>query len=513
MVLRILFILFFLNSLHTLSAQERFWIYLEGKEIPKTTAFAPVSGKTVFQRRITGLPEFQESDYPPSADCIKNIQQAGISPFIISKWLNAVSAEITAEQMSALKSCKCVKKIEPIQTFTYPIHISGNEKISAYSYSTALKQMKAEFLSSKELLAENFTIGVIDAGFYEADQSAYLKNIFNEKRIDTARDFLLPEKKDLYSTSESELDDHGTMVLGYISGEIDSKLLGMARKARFVLARTDHGTQENRREEDLWIAAVEWMDSLGIRLINTSLGYGDGFDDAKENYKPSQMDGKTSAIAKAADIAAREKGILIVVGAGNDGERKDWGVISTPADAKGVLTVGANTLMNMKASYSGTGPEKLPWLKPDVSAYSDMGTSFSAPLITGLAACLWEYEPTLSNTQLKEIIIRSAHLYPFGNNYIGNGIPNAEKAFSLIQSPKMPVTVISTIRAEKKKVIIDLKAPAERIVLFHKSSVHKVSEQETFFPQGTQIDIKRPDGFLRTTVAADLNEVYEIIWE
>jgi hypothetical protein len=80
--------------------------------------------------------------------------------------------------------------------------------------------------------------------------------------------------------------------------------------------------------------------------------------------------------------------------------------ISAPGDVENVITVGATnfSLLNpeingkliLKASYSGSGPEFLPYTKPDVACFSDRGCSFSTPIITGLIACMLEIDSTLS---------------------------------------------------------------------------------------------------------------------
>jgi subtilisin family serine protease len=259
-------------------------------------------------------------------------------------------------------------------------YIARTQPIEKAQMAPVMSQVQANAFLKEGITAKDVTIGVIDAGFYGADSSLSLSQIFSNDRILGIRDYVKPGRAGdlLFSTAESFSDMHGTEVLAAIAG-IDYKdqiQYGMATNAKFYLARTDYSLREYRGEEDNWIAAMEWMDSLGVRLINTSLGYAKGFSDPRENYTPSQMDGKTSAISRAAQIASDQKGIMLIVSAGNEGDDKSWGIVSAPADAKGVLSVGAtNGKLWNRIGYSSTGPEFLPYVKPNVSCFSLYGTS------------------------------------------------------------------------------------------------------------------------------------------
>jgi hypothetical protein len=126
-----------------------------------------------------------------------------------------------------------------------------------------------------------------------------------------------------------------------------------------------------------------------------------------------------------------------VVSAGNEGSDADWGIISSPADCQTALTVGATfsevTLLATRADYSSFGPKALPYLKPNVSCHSMNGTSFSAPVMTGFAACIMQKYPKLTVPQLLDVIQYSGSLSTTPNNYEGHGIPNAAVALALAE--------------------------------------------------------------------------------
>jgi subtilisin family serine protease len=226
------------------------------------------------------------------------------------------------------------------------------------------------------------------------------------------------------------------------------------------------------------------------------------------------MDGKTSIISRATRIATEEKGMLIIVSAGNEGDDPNWRIVSTPADAEGVISVGATKAKSRdKIGYSSIGPEFLPYLKPNVSCFSPSGTSFSAPVITGFAACLLQAEPSLTNKQLKQLIEKSAHLYPYGNNFIGYGVPDALKALQLLKDSTLTVHNNKLIKQKGNILNVTVENPAiERAVLFRKKNQYFVIEQKLVGITKGKLELKRLPNEKYTTI--DLgNEVVEVVWE
>ncbi len=66
---------------------------------------------------------------------------------------------------------------------------------------------------------------------------------------------------------------HGTWTLALIGGFKEGELIGPAFNATFLLAKTENTESESSIEEDNWIAAAEWADSIGVQVTSTSLGY------------------------------------------------------------------------------------------------------------------------------------------------------------------------------------------------------------------------------------------------
>ena len=204
--------------------------------------------------------------------------------------------------------------------------------------------------------------------------------------------------------------------------------------------------------------------------------------------------------------------MLIVVSAGNEGDDRSWRIISTPADAKGVLAIGAtNARLWNRIGYSSIGPESLPYLKPNVSCFSLYGTSLSAPVITGFAACVMQANPKLTNKEVMDIIEKSSHLYPYGNNFIGYGVPQASRAIALLKNQPLAATARS-VKATGKSITLPVTTSELLVSVFHKKDAQHVLQQEAAKIVGGKLTLRRENGEKQTTI--DLKqEVIEVIWE
>ncbi|MEN7546486.1 S8 family serine peptidase [Rapidithrix thailandica] len=493
----------------------KYWIYLTDKDTANYHYQEQLSQAAIQRRQLQEIRLQQYTDVPVNTSYLKVLETYGITPVSQSKWLNAVSAYLSTEQLQQVQKLSFVQKVQRLDSRWHIASSFAQPFLVDEIYTTAIAQLEGKQLKKAGLDGTGITIGVIDAGYYKANQNDYLQELFKHQRILGIKDFVNPLKGDHFDKAETSNDTHGTQVLEFISGKVEDEIqIGLATGAQFYLARTDHGYAEFRGEEDYWISAMEWMDSLGVSLINTSLGYALGFDDPSENYSPLDMNGNTSAISKAATIAANDKGILLVVSAGNEGESADWRIISTPADAKGVLAVGATNYQGMKAGYSSIGPDFLSYIKPNVSCYSLGGTSFSAPVITGFAACLWQQNPEIKSHELYEIIQQSSTLYPYGNNYIGFGIPKASKALALMQKNKVASSV-QVLMSNNKTVKIKLDTKKDQhAVVFHKKDQRIVQRQELISVKKGEVKIKKPrSSAIKYSTIVLPGSSYEVHWQ
>ena len=242
----------------------------------------------------------------------------------------------------------------------------------------------------------------------------------------------------------SQGGSHGTSTLSCIGGFKEGKLVGPAFGATFILARTEDIYSETPVEEDNWIAALEWADSIGVDVTSTSLSYLD-YDPPYPSYTWEDMDGNTALITIAADLAV-ELGIFVVNSASNSGYNPSHNTLGAPADGDSVVAVGAVDGSGMRASFSSVGPTTDPpgRIKPDLMAmgegvyvarsssptsygYSN-GTSFSCPILAGASALLLEVDPSLTPIQLRELLKNTASQTNSPDNLYGWGIINTYEA-------------------------------------------------------------------------------------
>ena len=217
-------------------------------------------------------------------------------------------------------------------------------------------------------------------------------------------------------------------------------MVGTAPEASFWLLRSEDEYSEHLVEQDYWAAALEFADSVGVDVVNTSLGYY-AFDDPSKDYRYCDLDGKFALMSRQAAKAV-DKGMVIVCSAGNAGSGS-WKKTTPPGDAENVLTVGAINKQGVLAPFSSIGNTADGRVKPDVMAVglgSDVmgtdgivrganGTSFSSPIMCGMVACLWQALPDLTAKELIELVRRSGDRADSPDNIYGYGIPDMWKAY------------------------------------------------------------------------------------
>lgn len=248
------------------------------------------------------------------------------------------------------------------------------------------------------------------------------------------RDFVNP-RSDIYAENY-----HGMKVLSCLAANRPHVLVGTAPEAAYWLLRSEDDDTEQLVEEDYWAEALEFADSAGVDVVNTSLGYYE-FDDKAMNYRYRDLDGRYSLMSHSASLAA-DKGMVVVCSAGNSG-RGVWKKITPPGDAKNILTVGAVNRELVNADFSSVGNTTDGRIKPDVMAvgvssavagtdgtvsYAN-GTSFASPILCGLVACFWQACPWLTARQVVEAVQNAGDRKEYPDNIFGYGIPDIWKAY------------------------------------------------------------------------------------
>lgn len=280
-------------------------------------------------------------------------------------------------------------------------------------------------LHERGFRGQGMTIAIIDGGFYNADIVPGLSHV----KILGTKDFVTP------GGNVYENDRHGMMVLSCIAANTPGKFIGTAPEASFYLLRSEDGGSEQLVEEDNWCAAIEYADSLGVDVVNTSLGY-TKFDNRADNVRYREQDGHTHIISNSASMAA-SKGMVLCQSAGNEGDSA-WKRIGVPADAENILTVGALRPDGVNTNFSSLGHSADGRIKPDICAQGQQcavystrgtlttanGTSFSSPISCGMVACFWQAHPDMTAFDVMDAIRARADRYDNPDNVFGYGVPN-----------------------------------------------------------------------------------------
>lgn len=449
MIHRLIILFLFVIQALSLHAEEETWyfrVYLNDKGDSGYTLDKPeeyLSATAIKRREQYHIP-ITHSDIPIADSHIKLLTAHGGQVITQSRWLSTVVIEGTdslivdaLKQISIVDSVKWVwkgtksllnREAENSQGILIP---QETVQPSYYGYGQSqIEMLNGIHLHASGYNGEDMHIAVIDAGFTNVDRIS----VFDSLQLAGTRNFVSPDE------SVFSGDDHGTKVLSCMAANYPGVLVGTAPKAKYWLLKSEDSRSEFPVEEDYWTAAVEFADSVGVSIISSSLGYFN-FDIEEMNYSQEGLDGKTAFISRAAALAA-QKGILIVCSAGNEGNNW-WEKITFPSDTEDILTVGSITEEKEKSNFSSTGFTSDYRVKPDLVAlgtgscvingngdllYAN-GTSFSTPIVAGLAACLWQSLPALNHTELIHLLQQTASQHKRPDAEKGYGIPNFDKAY------------------------------------------------------------------------------------
>lgn len=451
-----LFIVLLATMAFQLSEASRYFIRFTDKNnspysVSNPSAFLSVEA---IQRRSNANIPVTIEDIPVNMSYIDSIRTAGAVILNVSKWLNGISIEcdsLVYDQIRTFPFVESTRSIKRIATnapkdakkdpanippFRNPVML----RVQNLDYGNSFNQINminGDYLHDLGFTGEGIPIAVLDAGFYNVDQLEAFDSIRLNNRILGTWDFVNDE------SSVYEDNSHGMQVLSCIAGNLPGQLVGTAPSASFWLLRTEDAATEYLIEEYNWVSGAEYADSVGARIISSSLGYST-FDDSTMDHNYAEMDGNTTPASIGADMAAA-RGMLVLVSAGNLGNGP-WHYISAPSDADSVLAVGAVDEFGFKAGFSSWGPSSDGDVKPNVAAQGQQttvasigggissanGTSFACPVLAGAAACLWQAHPGKSNMEVFNAIQQSASYWQNPGDSLGYGIPDFRVAHLLL---------------------------------------------------------------------------------
>ncbi|MCE7995499.1 MAG: S8 family serine peptidase [Roseivirga sp.] len=440
------------------SAQDRYMVFFTDKSGTTFSTSNPqqfLSSRAIARRQRQQI-AIAENDLPVNQTYVEALETLGAETYFTTKWMNGVLIQAEPGLIGAIEALSFVDRTEYVGPDA-PLSADGSDSDGAESAQGA-ESTQSDFqndmigisaMHQAGFEGQGMLIAVFDEGFNNLSSIPAFDHLFQENRILYTHDFTINR-----SNVENNVT-HGRRVLSVLAARSE-ELTGTAPEASFILSITE-ASGEYRVEEYNWLFAAEKADSAGVDIINTSLGY-NLFLDPSMDYSLSDMDGRTTVITRATNIAA-SKGIALVTSAGNTGQSQLWPIITAPGDSPHNLAVGSVNAALQKARISSVGPSADNRVKPDVAAlgvstavtgtdgsvtFSD-GTSFASPLIAGLMAGVWQVYPDLTANELLNLIRLSGSQYNNPDNQIGFGIPNFITTVQIAGEIGLPVVEDLTV--------------------------------------------------------------------
>lgn len=431
---------------HSQETNYFFYVQLSDKKNSPFSLEEPLeylSERAIERRKFFSI-SLDSTDLPINPSYLNLIQQTGAKIHCCSKWLNGLTVLLQDSNLMAnIRSLPFVKWTQYTGKTTSPsAKISKKTKFKVPAeqndYANQIKQVGGDYLLKNGLRGKNIHIGVLDAGFTHVNINPAFGSLRLQNRLLGTKDIVSLSDLDIF-----EAHFHGANVLSIMTANLPEQYIGSAPDASYWLIRTENDSSEYLVEIDFWVAGIEYADSVGVDLVNSSLSY-TIFDESSMDFQYEDMNGENSRASRAATIAA-QKGIIVVVSAGNEGN-KTWKYIGSPADAKETITVGGVTADGNPSAFSSFGPTFDGRVKPEICARGTSvemidvngnltygnGTSYAAPIITGLMAGYLQYfkenQIHITIHEILQSIFRTGNLYFNPTDQMGYGIPNFQAA-------------------------------------------------------------------------------------
>ena len=442
-----IFILYLMSLSTPVHAQTSYYFYVQLKD--KNHSPYTLANPTLYlsERALIRRTDFNIAidslDLPVNPSYISQIENLGVHVHNASKWMNGLTVILTdSSKMSQVRTLQFVKFVQYTGLLVGPV-LAPKAKVQSpltLNYGIAdgqISQLNGKQLHTEGYLGQGMQIGVIDAGFTNVNTNPCFDSLRLQGRLLGTKDIINPQSN-IYTE-----DSHGAMVLSTMTGNLPGQYLGTAPKASYWLIRTEYSPTEYKVETDFWCSGAEFADSVGVDIITSSLGYYT-FDDPTMSFSYADMTGKISRASRAATIAS-QKGIIVLVAAGNEGASA-WHYIGSPADADGIISVGAVTSTGVPSSFTSFGPSYDGRTKPEICATGTSsaivttagspsygnGTSFATPIMAGMMACLLQrYKSLTTHQHIQDFlnsVFKTGNLFNNPTAQMGYGIPDFVKA-------------------------------------------------------------------------------------
>jgi len=415
------------------------------------------------RRRAKVLPQdslISTRDLPIFSEYRQAVLDLGAEIRQSSRWFNTLMVYTDSLTHETLKSLPFVdsvssmgssKKIEaPFEKRTLP-RVVGRSETTAIDFQAGgcitaqygfadrhNREVRFDAAHSVGIAGEGVLIGILDAGF-DWRSHEVLKNA----HVVAEYDFVNNDSNTFDEPDQATSEAHGTYVMSLIAGYLPGDFIGGAPRSSFALAKTEDVSSERHIEEDNFVAGLEWLESLGVDVTNTSLGY-TTFDPPETSHSlESDLDGKTAFGSRGVNYVTR-LGMVCVVSAGND--FTTFRYVGVPGEADSAIAVAALDTAGQIAPFSSRGSSMSTRLKPDIAAPGTIiygaqssapnaiapsrGTSSAAPIVTSLVALLISSNPDLRPWEVRQILYESSGSAEHPDTAVGYGMVNTDRALS-----------------------------------------------------------------------------------
>ncbi len=414
-----------------------------------------LSPRAIDRRKRYGI-AIEENDLPVNPQYLSEVRATGATVLNVSKWFNSAIVWAERDTIAKIEALPFVSRTTPVGKHRpsrnknkVPARKESKEyerTPEPYGYGAAqIGMLNGHLLHYMGYAGDGMLVAVLDGGFTNVNIMPFFDSLRADGRLLESRDMVFGDN---YAY---EASSHGSQVLSTMAANLPGLMIGTAPDATYVCIRTEEVGSELIVEEDNWVAGIEYADSLGADVSNTSLGY-TTFDQKDMNHSYEDMNGDVALATRAADIAA-SKGILVVNSAGNSGNDA-WKFVGVPADGDSVMAVGGVDRFGNKASFSSFGPGADGEMKPNVAAMGantvvaslydydiggSSGTSFASPIMAGMAAALWQAFPEKNNMEIFDAIEQSGSQGTAPDYELGFGIPDFFSAYLMLSEGMIPL--------------------------------------------------------------------------